>query len=237
LKLKQKMKVRIAKYLASCGLGSRRKCEEIIAMGKISINGERITSPALNITPGVDRVEMNGKLLEPQKKVYYLLNKPIGYTSTLSDTHAKKFITELVPDDEAVWPVGRLDRETSGLIILSNDGELTQLLTHPRYEKSKTYVATLDKSLTPDQFERLVGGVELDDGRLKPDDIKHLAGTDYEITIHEGRNRLVRRTFEHFGRKVVALSRTKLSFLEIGSLKPGKYRRLNKQEIERLRNA
>jgi pseudouridine synthase len=229
--------MRIAKYLASCGLGSRRKCEEIIAMGKVRVNGTAITSPALNIEPGIDRIEMTGKDLTPQKKVYYLLFKPTGYTSSLADDHATKLVTELVPTDELVWPVGRLDRETSGLIILTNDGELTQRLTHPKFEKSKTYIATLDAPLTSAELAKLREGIELEDGRVKPDDLRPLGGKGYEITVHEGRNRLVRRIFESFDRKVQALVRTKLSFLEMGTLAPGKYRRLNKQEVERLKNA
>lgn len=232
-----KMSVRIAKYLASCGLGSRRKCEEIITLGKVTVNGTSIISPALNVSPETDVIKLSGKTLEPQKKVYYLVNKPIGYTCSLADEHAKKLVVELVPAGELVWPVGRLDRDTSGIIILCNDGELTQHLTHPKYEKSKTYVATLDKPLTSEQLDELAAGIELEDGRIKPDSVRQLDDNKYEITVHSGRNRLVRRIFEHFGRDVVALDRTKFSFLEAGSLKSGSYRRLNKQEIERLKNA
>jgi 23S rRNA pseudouridine2605 synthase len=229
--------MRIAKYLASCGLGSRRKCEEIIAMGKVSVNGKAITSPALNIDPREDKISFKNKFIEPQKKVYYLLYKPVGYTCSLADDKAKRLITELVPGTEFVWPVGRLDRETSGLIIMTNDGDLTQKLTHPSHEKSKTYIAKIDKSLSSSQIETFISGIELEDGRMKPDALKSLGDFEYEITVHEGRNRLVRRSFEHFARKVGALTRVKLSFLEIGSLKPGKFRRLNMQEVERLRHA
>ena len=232
-----KLYMRIAKYIASCGINSRRKCEELITAGKVKVNGEVLTSPALNVEPGVDKIELDGKLVEPQKKVYYLLNKPIGFTSTTADEHATKVITELIPGSELIWPVGRLDRETSGLIILTNDGDLTQKLTHPSYEKSKTYVATLDKSLKTEEFDELPGGIELEDGRIRPDKVLQIGPEKYEITIHEGRNRLVRRIFEHFGRRVITLSRTKLSFLELGNLKVGQYRHLNKQEVERLKNA
>lgn len=231
------MKARIAKYLASCGLGSRRNCEELVRDGRVAVNGKVIDSPALDIEPGTDIIKVRGKIVEPQKKVYYLLNKPAGYTSTVSDEHAERVITELVPKDEAVWPVGRLDRETSGLIILTNDGDLTQKLTHPKYEKSKTYVAKLDRPLDTGQLAELIHGVELDDGRVKPDKLTEMASGNYEITVHEGRNRLVRRIFEHFDRKVLALSRVKLSFLGLGSLKLAGFRRLNRQEIERLRRA
>lgn len=231
------MSVRIAKYLASCGLGSRRKCEEIITLGKVTVNGTSITSPAMNVSPDTDKIQWRGKTLEPQKKVYYLLNKPVGYTSTLADPYAKKLITDLVPEGELVWPVGRLDKDTSGLIIMTNDGDLTQKLTHPKYEKSKTYLATLDQSLSSKECDDISNGIELDDGRVKADRLLPLGNKLYEITVHEGRNRLVRRIFEHFGKKVILLQRTKLSFLETGNLKPADFRRLNKQEIERLKNA
>lgn len=229
--------MRIAKYLASCGLGSRRNCEELITAGRVSVNGQLIDSPALNVEPGADVILLDGNPVSPQTKAYYLLNKPIGFTCSLADEHAERLITELVPENIIVWPVGRLDRDTSGLIILTNDGDLTQRMTHPSFEKSKTYVATLDKPLASSELQELAKGVELDDGRIKPDAIVELDGTSYEITVHEGRNRLVRRIFEHFGRKVIALNRTKLSFLEAGSLKLGKYRHLTSTEITRLRNA
>lgn len=231
------MKVRVAKYLASCGLGSRRKCEELVSAGRVKVNGEMLSSPAFNVEPGVDRVELDGKLVKPQNKVYYLLNKPAGYTCSLSDEHADKLVNELVPDSESVWPVGRLDRDTSGLIILTNDGDLTQHLTHPKFEKTKTYKATVDKPLSDEQLVELQNGIELDDGRIKPDEVKPLGGGNYEITVHEGRNRLIRRIFEHFDRQVMTLARTKLAFLELGGLKPGEYRALNKKEIEGLKHA
>jgi len=231
------MSIRIAKYLASCGLGSRRKCEEIITLGKVTVNGTSITSPALNVSPDTDKIQWRGKTLEPQKKVYYLLNKPVGYTSTLADVHAKKIITDLVPEGELVWPVGRLDKDTSGLIIMTNDGELTQKLTHPKYEKSKTYIAVLDHSLSSKECDDIENGLELEDGRVKADELTPLGDKRYKITVHEGRNRLVRRIFEHFDKKVLLLERTKLAFLELGNMKPADHRRLNKQEIERLKHA
>lgn len=229
--------MRIAKYLAASGLGSRRKCEKLVEAGRVEVNGERVSSPAFNIEPDTDEVVFDENAVVPQKKVYYLLYKPVGYTSTLADEHAKKLITELVPRNELVWPVGRLDRETSGLIILTNDGELTQKLTHPKYEKSKTYVATTDKPLSNQQLLELEKGIILEDGPIKPDDLKQLSGGNYEITIHEGRNRLIRRIFEYFDRQVMTLTRTKLSFLGLDGLKPGEYRELTAREVERLTNA
>lgn len=229
------MKSRIAQYLASCGLGSRRKCEELITDGYIKVNGAAIHSPALNIDPAVDCIEYNGKIVTPDIKIYFLLYKPTGFTTTTSDSHAKKLITELVPGDISVWPVGRLDRETAGLIIMTNDGDLTQRLTHPKYEKSKGYLVTVDRPLSDKQLTELRQGITLTDGPIKPDDLKILEGGKYEITIHEGRNRLVRRTFEYFDRRIIALTRTKLAFLEIGNLTPGQYRELTEREIEKLK--
>jgi 23S rRNA pseudouridine2605 synthase len=136
-----------------------------------------------------------------------------------------------------VWPVGRLDRETSGLIILTNDGDLTQRLTHPKYEKSKTYIAKIDKPLKDIEVTKLIQGIELEDGYIKPDHFVAVGKNTYEITVHEGRNRLVRRIFENFGKQVVSLDRVGLAFLETRDLKVGQFRNLSKQEIERLKNA
>jgi len=230
------MKVRIAKFLASCGVGSRRKCEDLVTSGNVQIDGEVITTPA-TLVGAENVVRLNGQVVRPNTLVYYLLNKPAGYTSTVADSHAKKLITELIPMEPPVWPVGRLDRETSGLIILTNDGELTQQLTHPSFAKSKTYIATVDRPLSDQQIHNLNAGIVLEDGPIKPDRLKVLTGGNYEVTIHEGRNRLVRRMFEHFDRRVMSLSRTSLGFLTADSLPVGEYRQLTKDEIKRLKNA
>ncbi len=204
--------------------------------GKVKVNGEVIKSPALSIDPALDKIVYEGKIVEPSTKVYYLLNKPAGHTSSASDSHAKKLVTELVPADPVVWPVGRLDRETSGLLILTNDGDLTQKLTHPSFEKRKTYIATVDKPLSDEQVTELSKGIALEDGVIKPDGLKPLSGGSYKITIHEGRNRLIRRMFEHFDRQVITLERTGLAFLNLGNLKSGEYRELTTTEISRLKN-
>lgn len=236
MKPKPQMKVRIAKYLASCGLGSRRKCEELVSAGRVSVNGVQINTPATGVEDG-NTVMVDGKEVRPMTLVYYLLNKPAGYTSTVADAHAKRLITELVPAKPPVWPVGRLDRETSGLIIMTNDGELTQRLTHPSFAKSKTYIATVDRPLSDRQLHELAGGIVLEDGPVRPDKLKPLTGGNYEVTIHEGRNRLVRRMFEHFDRRVMSLDRTTMGSLTAGKLQPGEYRELTTAEIERLKDA
>lgn len=231
------MKTRLAKFLSSADLGSRRKCEELIKEGRVLVNGQTVTTPSINIDPQIDLVTFDGKPAKPKTKVYYLLNKPTGYTSTTADKHADKLITELVPDDIFVWPAGRLDRETSGLIILTNDGELTQKLTHPKYEKEKTYIAKTDRPLTKNEVKEILGGIELEDGPIRPDSFKDLGNNMYEVSIHEGRNRLVRRIFEHYGREVAELDRTRIAFLKKEKLGVGEYRKLTEEEVERLQNA
>ncbi len=229
--------MRIAKYLASCGLGSRRKCEDLVQSGKITLNGKIITTPALNIDPSLDVIAMAGKVVKPLNEVYYLLNKPTGYTSSVSDAHADKLVTELVPAEPPVWPVGRLDRETSGLLIMTNDGELTQKLTHPRYLKEKEYLLTVDRPLRQAEISALRKGINLEDGPFKPDKFEETGPGRYRIVIHEGRNRLIRRAISHFSKEITALSRVRMADIEIKSLELGKYRVLTKNEVTRLKNA
>jgi 23S rRNA pseudouridine2605 synthase len=227
--------MRIAKYLASCGVASRRKSEELVLSGKTKVNDEIIFDLGRQIEP-TDTVLVNDEKIEPKEKVYYLLNKPSGYTSTVSDEHAEKIITELVPEEPPVWPVGRLDKETEGLIILTNDGELTQKLTHPSFEKEKEYVAVLDKDLSEKDEESILEGVDLEDGPFRADNLVKLAPKTYQIRVHEGRNRLVRRVFGHFGSTVRKLSRIRLEDLQIGELGLGKWRLLTADEVGRLKN-
>lgn len=226
--------MRIAKYIASCGIASRRKAEELVANGKVMLNEEIITDLGRKIEPGQDVISVDAKVCEPQKKVYYLLNKPAGYTTTLADPHAKKIITELVPEEPFVWPVGRLDRETSGLILMTNDGELTQKLTHPSFGKEKEYIATSDFALSEKEITEITNGITLEDGRIKPDLFESKGDNIYRIVIHEGRNRLIRRIFEHFGKNVIQLERTRIQSLR-NDLEKGKWRELTKEEILELK--
>jgi 23S rRNA pseudouridine2605 synthase len=228
--------MRIAKYLASCGLGSRRFCEELILSGRVKINKKQITTPALNIDPETDVVSVNDALVKPKELVYYLLNKPIGYTSSRFDEHAKKIITDLLPQEPPIWPVGRLDKDTSGLIILTNDGDLTNRLTHPKYQKEKEYLITLDLPLEKGEIEKIKNGVELEDGWIKADSFEVLSEKKYRIIIHEGRNRLIRRLINSFGKEVVSLERLRLGPLTLGDLGVGRYRDLTKSEISELIN-
>ena len=229
--------MRIAKYLASCGLGARRKCEDLVTKGLIKVNDATVNRLSFNLNTDSDKVFFNGKEIIPQKKVYYLLNKPVGYTTTLSDPYAEKVLIDLVPNTPPVWPVGRLDKDTSGLIILTNDGELTQKLTHPKYKKEKEYFAVLDKQLTKNDIEQIKEGIELDDGFIKPDSINFIGKNQYQITIHEGRKRIVRRIFKHFGSTVISLKRIRISELELKDVEIGNYRELTEKELEKLSHA
>ena len=224
--------MRIALYLAKSGFGARRKTERLLYDGMVTVNGKVVTDYAYSVSKD-DKVKVNGKLAEPNDLVYYLLNKPIGYTSTLSDKHAKKIISELVPDSPPVWPVGRLDRETEGLIILTNDGSLTYRLTHPKFEKKKEYEVVLDSPLNKSEFESLKLGIIIQDNQIKPDHISFDKNI-YHITIHSGQNRVVRRMFEHFNKKIVFLRRIHFGTLDLGELKVGEWRYLSKSEIKDL---
>ncbi len=230
------MKLRISKYLSSCGLGARRKCEEMVEDGKVCVNGNVVNDLAFKVDDTRDEVLLEGKKITPQEKVYYALNKPIGYTTTLSDPYAQKTIIELVPNKPSVWPVGRLDKNTSGLIIITNDGELTQNLTHPKFEKEKEYVISLDRPLKELDFKKIREGVLLEDGLVKPDFFIE-KGKKYTIVIHEGRKRIIRRLFKSLGYTVTELTRVRISNLKLNNLKPGCFRKLSDNEVKDLQNA
>jgi 23S rRNA pseudouridine2605 synthase len=227
--------VRLSKYLASAGVAARRKAEEVILSGRVTIDGETVTDPAFDISS--QRVLLDDREIAPSEKVYYLLDKPAGFTSSTADEHAEKLVTELVPSEPSVWPVGRLDRETAGLIILTNDGELTQNLTHPSREKEKEYEMTVDRPLSRSEQDFLRQGIELEDGPFKPDQFTEISNGKYRIVVHEGRNRLIRRAISYFGKEITTLTRTRIAFITLSGLEPGKYRELTKNEVGRLKNA
>lgn len=227
--------MRIARFLASCGLGSRRFCEELIISSRIMVNDELVTTLTTDINPILDKITVEGEPVKPKKLVYYLLNKPKGYTTTRSDPHAEKFIIDLLPKDPPIWPVGRLDRETSGLIILTNDGDLTYKLTHPKYQKEKEYLIRIDTPLNDSGIEKIKKGIDLDDGLIKPDRFERINQLEYKITIHEGRKRLIRRLIVSQGKEVVSLKRIRIDNISLSKLAEGEYRTLSKIEVERLR--
>jgi len=229
--------------MARAGVASRRRCEVLIAEGKVKVNGKPVTTPGLKIDPLRDRVEVDGQLLKkPEKKVYLLLYKPTGYVSTVSDPRGRRKVTDLLRGiKQRVYPVGRLDYDTEGLLILTNDGALAYALTHPRHEVPKTYRALVQGVPSRQQIESLQKGVELEDGPTAPARVRMTSSRKsnalLEITIREGRNRQVRRMCEHIGHPVLSLKRVRVGPLEIGDLQPGQFRHLTVKEVHRLKKA
>jgi 23S rRNA pseudouridine2605 synthase len=230
--------MRLAKYLAHAGVASRRSAEAMIADGRVTVEGELVTDPARDV--GEDsRVMVDGRVLDgPERRVLYAVNKPVGVLSTARDTHGRPTVLELVPAQGLrLYPVGRLDADSSGLILLTNDGELANRLTHPSFEIDKTYRATLGGGHVGEPaLNALRDGVELDDGPTGPASVRRIRGNLVELTIHEGRNRQVRRMCAAVGHPVLELSRVGFGPLRLDGLKPGAHRRLQAAEIERLRS-
>jgi len=229
--------MRLAKYLAHAGVASRRAAEGLIAEGRVRVDGATVTDPARDIGEA-SRVDVDGEPLRgPERRVVYAVHKPLGVVSTARDTHGRPTVVGLVPAKGLrLYPIGRLDAESSGLILLSNDGELANRLTHPRFEVPKTYVATLAGGPISDAaLSRLRAGVELEDGLTAPARVRRRGEREIEITIHEGRKRQVRRMCEAVGHRVTALRRTAFGPLRLGTLAPGEHRLLRAAELERLR--
>lgn len=226
------------KFVAHCGVASRREAADIIKEGKVKVNGEVKLEPGYKVQLD-DKVEYDGKIITSQKNlVYILLNKPKNYLTTTDDPQERKTVMELIEDagDERVYPVGRLDRNTSGLLLLTNDGELAQKLSHPKYNIRKIYQVTLDKALTKAHFDQIVNGLTLEDGEIKVDDLAYLEKkNEIGIEIHSGRNRIVRRIFEHLGYQVEKLDRVTYAGLTKKNIPRGKWRFLNAQEVINLK--
>lgn len=235
--------VRLQKFMADCGIASRRKCEEYILEGKVKINGETVNKLGIKVNPQKDKITFEGEeIKKEEKKVYILLNKPIDYVTTVSDQFGRKNVLELIKGvDKRLVPVGRLDMYTSGALILTNDGDFVYKVTHPKHEINKTYVVTLKGIFNSDSKKRLETGVQIEDYKTKPAKVKILKIDEekntsrVEITIHEGKNRQVRKMCETVGYKVLALHRTKIGVLSVKGLKIGEWRYLRKEEIERLK--
>jgi 23S rRNA pseudouridine2605 synthase len=226
--------MRLNKYVAHTGLCSRRKAAEIIKNGKIKVNGITETNPAVEVSEK-DQIEYKGRpLLLEKNMIYLLLNKPKAVITSLSDDKGRKTIADLLGRDieERVYPVGRLDYNTTGLLLITNDGELANKLTHPSYEVKKVYEVELDQPLSIQHFQMIKEGLELEDGPIKVDAIS-IAGNEKTVGIelHSGRNRIVRRIFEHLGYSVVRLDRMRFADLTKKNLPRGKYRHLTKKEI------
>ena len=230
--------MRINKYLANAGVASRRKVEEFIIQGKVQVNGLVITNLATDIKEG-DIVTIDGRNIQlEQKYEYYMLNKPKGYISTASDDRNRKTVVDLIDTTARIYPVGRLDFESEGLLLLTNDGELTNKLTHPKHNISKTYLVNINSSIAEQELQKLRNGVVIDGYKLHKCIISVLESnkneTKMKITIFEGRNREIRKMFESINKKVVFLKRIMIEKLALGNLKRGEYRKLTNQEIEYL---
>ncbi|HEX6714058.1 MAG TPA: pseudouridine synthase [Thermoleophilaceae bacterium] len=227
--------MRLGKYLAHSGVASRRAAEELIRAGRVSIGSEVVTDPARDVDES-SGVAVDGEPVAPEPLEVHVLNKPAGVVSTARDTHGRKTVTELVPSARRLYPVGRLDAETTGLILLTNDGELANRLTHPRYGVPRTYLARLEGGAVSEaELRRLRDGVELDDGPTAPAKARQVERGVIEITIREGRKRQVRRMCEAIGHPVNELTRIAFGPLRLKDLAPGQHRRLTAAEVERLR--
>ncbi len=230
---------RLQKYIAMSGVASRRKAEEIIRAGRVTVDGQLVTDPAVKVTPG-NIVEVDGKKIEPEgRKVYIMLHKPVGYITAVSDQFSRPTVMDLVKGvRERVYPVGRLDYDTSGLLLMTNDGDFANRIMHPRYEKEKTYVAEIKGFPDRRDIEAFSAGLKIEDYITKPAKIRIIkrkkSSTIVEITIHEGRNRQVRKMCEAIGHPVINLKRTAIGPLKLGDLPEGQWRFLKKKEIKKL---
>ncbi len=231
---------RLHKYMAQCGVASRRKCEEIIAQGRVRVNGEIVREQGIKIDPQIDRVEVDGRPVnEERKRVYVMLNKPVGYVSTADDQYGRPTVLDLVKGvEERIYPVGRLDYDTGGLIILTNDGEFTHRMTHPSHQIDKVYLALVMGLPGEEDLDRLRRGIPVEDYITSPANVvlmeKRQNQALIRITIHEGRNRQVRKMCEAIGCPVLKLDRVAIGSLKLGKLGRGKWRYLTEEEIKKL---
>ena len=237
--------IRLQKYIAQCGIASRRKAEELILSGKIKVNGKIVTTLGTKVIIGKDKVVYNNKEISIQpEKTYILLNKPIGYITTAKDQFKRDSVLELVKTNKRLVPVGRLDMYTSGALILTNDGDFVYKVTHPKHEIEKTYTVTIKGIITEEEIEKLKNGVEIKEEnniyKTKPAKVKILKTDEekqisrLEIIIHEGKNRQVRKMCEAISHKVLALHRSKIAGIGVKDLKIGEWRYLTNKEIEKI---
>ncbi len=236
---KQVGEMRLNRYVAQSGICSRREADDFIAAGLVSVNGVIVTELGTKVMPG-DVVKFNDSKIQGEQKVYLILNKPKGYVTSLEDPHAEKTVMELVKGacTERIYPVGRLDKNSLGLLLFTNDGDLTKQLSHPAYKKKKIYQVSLDKPLTRADMDQIAEGITLDDGEIHADEISYVKENKKEIgiEIHSGRNRIVRRIFESLGYSVQKLDRVYYAGLTKKNLKRGQWRFLTREEVERLKS-
>lgn len=232
---------RLQKYIANCGITSRRKAEELILQGKVKVNGELITELGFKVDTDKDKVYIDGKLIKTvENKIYIKLNKPVGYVTTVKDQFDRKCVIDLVDIPERIYPVGRLDYDTSGLLLLTNDGDLSNRLMHPRYEVYKTYIAKVNGRLNSSDIGWLRHGIKIEDYTTAPAlvDIIERDGTKttVKISIYEGKNRQVRKMFAAVGKTVISLKRISFGNIELENLQAGEWKNLSKKEIEYLKS-
>lgn len=231
--------IRLNKFLANSGVCSRREADNIIARGEVSVNGQVVTELGVRVKP-VDEVRYKGELISRESKVYILLNKPKNTVTTLEDPEGRKTVMDLIRNacKERVYPVGRLDRNTMGVLLITNDGELASKLAHPSYKKKKIYHVWLNKPITPEDMQKLIEGIELEDGEIHADAASYVKEGDLRqigLEIHSGRNRIVRRMFEHLGYTVIKLDRVYFAGLTKKDLPRGRWRYLDAQEVANLK--
>ena len=233
---------RLQKVIAYAGVASRRKAEQLIVEGKVKVNGKVIKELGTKVANS-DEIEVEGVKLEKEDKVYFLLYKPRAYISAVTDDKGRKTVTDIFKKQvhQRIFPVGRLDYDTTGLLLLTNDGEFSNLMTHPKFKIDKTYIARVKGIPTKQGLMQLQNGIKLEDGKTAPAKVSMTSYDENagkaicEITIHEGRNRQVRRMFEAIGTPVVKLKRERFAFLDLVGLSPGEYRQLTKHEVKLLR--
>lgn len=233
--------IRLNRYIANAGICSRRKADELIEAGVVSVNGEVVSELGTKIDPIKDVIRYNGETLKREKMVYVLLNKPKDYITTTDDPQERRTVMQLVEkaSRERIYPVGRLDRNTTGLLLMTNDGDLADKLSHPRNSITKIYNVELDKSLTQGDLNKIAYGIELEDGLIKPDTVTYVTGgskREVGIQIHSGKNRIVRRIFEHLGYEVVKLDRVIYANLTKKDLTRGRWRYLEEKEVIQLKH-
>ena len=234
-----KEEIRLNKYIANSGVCSRREADNLILAGCVTVNGEVITELGTKVNINTDDIRFNGERLKGENKVYIVMNKPRGFVTTASDPHADRTVMDLLKAcPTRVFPVGRLDKNTTGVLMFTNDGEIAEKLTHPSYDKKKIYQVSLDNKLRQEDFEKILSGIELNDGRIAADELEYIEADDHRklgIEIHSGKNRIVRRIFESLGYEVKALDRVYFAGLTKKGLKRGEWRYLTEGEINLLR--
>ncbi|MEK7159260.1 MAG: pseudouridine synthase [Patescibacteria group bacterium] len=230
--------IRLNKFLSEKGVASRRAAEQLILSGRIKVNGEIVHELGTKVDPDADKVFFNHELVSGQarQQLVIMLNKPVGYVSTVRKFPGEKNVLELVKTEERIYPAGRLDKDSTGLLILTNDGDLALKLMHPRYEKEKEYMVEVDHAVDSGFLKKMSSGVWLEDGQTLPAKTKRVSTKVFSIVLREGRKRQIRRMCESFQFKVVSLKRVRINKLLLGSLAVGKYKVLSEKEIELLKN-